>query len=178
MNASGSTAVDVGLLLLRGVVGLTMAAHGYQKFFAGGRIAGTGQWFDSLGMRPGRLHALAAATTEVGAGLLLALGLLTSLAGAAFVALMLVAGYTVHRANGFFSVRSGWEYNLVLATVGAAVGTTGAGRYSVDHLAGLTGAFSGLPGLLIAAGGGLVAGAAQLLLFYRPSSVEHNEFSA
>jgi putative oxidoreductase len=168
VDSTGSTAIDIGLLVLRVVVGLTMAAHGYQKFFSGGRISGTGRWFDSIGMRPGRIHALAAAATEVGAGLLLALGLLTSLAGAAFVALMLVAAYTVHRANGFFSVRSGWEYNLVLATVGAAVGITGPGAYSLDHLAGLTTVFSGLPGLLIAVGGGLVAGMAQLLLFYRP----------
>src|SRR5262245_54018967 len=96
---TGSTAADSGLLLIRVVAGLTMAAHGYQKFFLGGRIAGTGRWFDSMGMRPGRLHALAAASTEIGAGVLLALGLLTSFAGAAFVALMLVAAYTVHRAN-------------------------------------------------------------------------------
>lgn len=166
-----TAAVDAGLAILRVAAGLTLAAHGYQKFFSGGRLAGTGRWFDSLGMRPGRLHALAAATTEVGAGLLLAAGLLTSLAGAAFVALMLVAAWTVHRANGFFSVRSGWEYNLVLAVIGIAVGTTGAGSYSLDHALGMTDVFSGLVGFLIAAVGGLAAGVAQLVVFYRPSSV-------
>jgi putative oxidoreductase len=162
--------VDAGLLILRVVAGLTLAAHGYQKFFSGGRIAGTGRWFDSMGMRPGRVHALAAATTEVGAGLLLAVGLLTALAGAAFVALMLVAAWTVHRANGFFSVRSGWEYNLILATIAAAVATTGAGSYSLDSVLGLTHTFSGLAGFLIAVVGGLAAAIAQLTVFYRPSS--------
>jgi putative oxidoreductase len=166
------TAVDTGLLLLRVVTGLTLAAHGYQKFFSGGRISGTARWFDSIGMRPGRIHALAAATTELGAGALLALGLLTSLAGAAFVAVMLVAGYTVHRANGFFSVRSGWEYNLLLAVIGAAVGITGAGRYSLDHGLGLEQVFSGFPGALIAVGGGLLAGIGQLVLFYRPVAAQ------
>jgi putative oxidoreductase len=166
-----TAAVDAGLTILRVAAGLTLAAHGYQKFFSGGRLAGTGRWFDSMGMRPGRIHAVAAATTEVGAGLLLAAGLLTSLAGAAFVALMLVAGWTVHRENGFFSVRSGWEYNLILAVIGIAVGTTGAGTYSLDHALGMTDVFSGLPGFLIAAVGGLAAGAAQLTVFYRPSSV-------
>lgn len=170
MSSTTSTAIDLGLLMLRVIAGLTLAAHGYQKFFSGGRIAGTGRWFDSMGMRPGRLHAVAAATAEVGAGLLFAAGAFTSLAGAAFVALMLVAGYTVHRGNGFFSVRSGWEYNLILATIGAAVGTTGAGAYSLDGLAGLSDVFSGLPGLLIAVGGGVLAGLAQLLIFYRPST--------
>jgi len=170
--STGSTAADTGLLLIRVVAGLTMAAHGYQKFFSGGRIAGTGRWFDSIGMRPGRLHALAAASTELGAGVLLALGLLTSLAGAAFVALMLVAGYTVHRANGFFSVKSGWEYNLILAVIGAGVGTAGAGRFSLDHLAGLDDVFSGVPGAVIAIAGGLLAGIGQLAVFYRPPAPE------
>ncbi len=34
-------AYDVGLLILRLVLGLTLAAHGYNKFFGGGRIPGT-----------------------------------------------------------------------------------------------------------------------------------------
>lgn len=163
-------ALDAGLFLLRVVAGVTMAAHGYQKFFSGGRIAGTARWFEGMGMRPGRLHALAAATTEVVAGSLLALGLLTSLAGAAFVGLMFVAGWTVHRENGFFSVKSGWEYNLVLATIGAAVGITGAGNWSLDAALGLTSVFSGTTGFVIAVIGGLVAGIGQLVLFFRPSS--------
>jgi putative oxidoreductase len=172
MSTTGSTAVDAGILLIRVVSGLTMAAHGYQKFFSGGRIAGTGRWFDSMGMRPGHVHALAAATTEMGAGILLALGLLTSIAGAAFVALMLVAGYTVHRANGFFSVNSGWEYNLILAVIGAGVATTGAGRYSLDYVIGLDGVFSGVPGVIIGVVGGLLAGVGQLVVFYRPPAPE------
>lgn len=170
--STGTVAADSGLLLIRTVAGLTMAAHGYQKFFSGGRIAGTSRWFDSLGMRPGRIHALAAATTEIGAGLLLALGFLTSLAGAAFVALMLVAGYTVHRTNGFFSVNSGWEYNLILATIGAGIATTGAGQYSLDHLIGTHTTFSGLTGATIAIAGGLLAGTTQLAAFYRPPTTK------
>ncbi|MDT7711287.1 MAG: putative oxidoreductase [Pseudonocardiales bacterium] len=165
-----SEAVDAGILILRVVTGLTMAAHGYQKFFSGGRIAGTAGWFDSMGMRPGRIHALAAATTELGAGVLLALGFLTPLAGAAFVAVMLVAAYTVHLKNGFFSVRSGYEYNLILAVIGVVVGTTGPGAYSLDHAIGLDGALSGLVGFLIAAVGGVLAGSAQLAVFYRPAT--------
>lgn len=163
--------MDIGILLLRVIAGLTMAAHGYQKFFSGGRIAGTGKWFDSMGMRPGKLHALAAASCEVGAGVLLALGLLTPLAGAGFVGLMLVAGYTVHRKSGFFSVNSGWEYNLILATIGVAVATTGPGAISVDRLLGLDASLSGWIGLLIAGAGGLLAGVGQLAIFYRPSAV-------
>jgi putative oxidoreductase len=88
-------------------VGLTMAAHGYAKIFQGGRLAGTARWFESIGMRPGRLHAPLAALTEIAGGVLFACGLLTPLAAAAIVALMLVAAWTVHRENGFFIVGAG-----------------------------------------------------------------------
>ncbi|WP_256386370.1 DoxX family protein, partial [Mycobacterium sp. GA-1841] len=115
-------ASDTALLVLRVVLGLTMAAHGYNKFFGGGRIPGTAGWFDSIGMKPGLFHARVAATTEIAAGLGLALGLLTPIPAAGFVALMLVAAWTVHRANGFFIVKEGWEYNLILAVAGGGGG--------------------------------------------------------
>ncbi|WP_433632534.1 DoxX family protein [Nocardia sp. CA-120079] len=166
------TALDAGALLLRVIAGLTMAAHGYQKFYSGGRIPGTARWFDSIGMRPGRLHAVTAAGTEMAAGILLALGLLTPLAGAGFVGLMLVAAWTVHRAHGFYSVNSGWEYNLVLATIGVALSTTGPGEWSLDGVLGLTESLSGLTGFLISAGGGSIAGAALLAACYRPVPTE------
>ncbi|HEY4378600.1 MAG TPA: DoxX family protein, partial [Acidimicrobiales bacterium] len=113
---------SVALLIVRVVVGLTLAAHGYNKFFGGGRIPGTARWFDSMGMRPnGKIHAILAASTELGAGGLLALGLLTPLAAAGVVSLMVVAAWTVHRKNGFFIVKEGWEYNLILATIAVAI---------------------------------------------------------
>ena len=127
-------AYDTALLILRVCLGLTMAAHGYNKFFGGGRIPGTAKWFDSIGMKPGTLHARIAATTEMSAGLGLAVGLLTPIPAAGFVALMLVAAWTVHRPNGFFIVKEGWEYNLVLAVTAIAHGTLGAGRFSLDWL--------------------------------------------
>jgi putative oxidoreductase len=165
--------LDVGLFLLRVVAGSTMAAHGYNKFFGGGRIAGTARWFDSIGMKPGKLQALLAASTEVGAGLLLALGLFTPLAGAAFVALMAVASYTVHRGHGFFVTGNGWEYNLVLATIGVALAATGPGRWSVDHAIGID-VWNGWWAPAIAAVGGLAAAAVLLGLFFRPPIAVHS----
>jgi len=166
------TAHDVGLLILRVVLGLTMTAHGYNKFFGGGRIPGTARWFDSIGMKPGLLHARVAASTEMAAGIGLAVGLLTPVPAAGFVALMLVAAWTVHRANGFFIVKEGWEYNLILATSAVAVATTGAGKLSLDYAL-FNGADSydllhGWWGLIIALGLGLAGGIGQLALFYRP----------
>ncbi len=119
------TPYDVGLLILRLVLGVTLAAHGYNKFFGGGRIPGTARWFESIGMKPGKFHATVAATTEIAAGLGLAAGLLTPIPAAGFVSLMLVAAWTVHRHNGFFIVKEGWEYNLVLAIAGDCRGHAG-----------------------------------------------------
>ena len=149
-----------------------MAAHGYNKFFGGGRIPGTAGWFDSIGMKPGMLHARLAASTELLAGLGLAVGLLTPIPAAGFVALMVVAAWTVHRDNGFFIVKSGWEYNLVLGVAAVAIAGTGAGRYSLDWLLFHGGSFyhllHGWCGLVIAAGLGLAGGIGQLLIFFRP----------
>jgi len=166
------TAYDFSLLLLRVVLGLTMAAHGYNKFFGGGRIPGTAGWFDSIGMKPGMLHARLAASTELLAGLGLAVGLLTPIPAAGFVALMVVAAWTVHRDNGFFIVKSGWEYNLVLGVAAVAIAGTGACRYSLDWLLFHGSSFyhllHGWCGLVIAAGLGLAGGIGQLLIFFRP----------
>ncbi|MDF3338527.1 DoxX family protein [Mycolicibacterium septicum] len=167
-----SSAYDTAILLLRVVLGLTMAAHGYNKFFGGGRIPGTAGWFDSIGMKPGLFHARVAASTEIAAGLGLALGLLTPVPAAGFVALMLVAAWTVHRHNGFFIVKEGWEYNLVLAVAAVAIAATGAGRYSLDHLLFSNCSFyhllHGWYGLAIAVLLGLAGGIGQLVIFFRP----------
>lgn len=167
-----SYAIDTGLLILRVCLGLTMAAHGYNKFFGGGRIPGTAGWFDSIGMKPGMLHARIAASTEILAGLGLAVGLLTPVPAAGFVALMLVAAWTVHRNNGFFIVKEGWEYNLILAVAAVGIAGLGAGQLSLDYALFGTSAFydylHGWWGLLIAAVLGLAGGIGQVLIFFRP----------
>jgi putative oxidoreductase len=166
------TAIDTGLLLLRVVLGLTLAAHGYNKFFGGGRIPGTAGWFESIGMKPGVFHARVAATTEMSAGLGLAAGLLTPIPAAGFVALMLVAAWTVHRANGFFIVKEGWEYNLILAVTAVAIATIGPGKFSLDYVlfrnTGLYDYLHGWWGLLISVVLGLAGGIGQLVIFWRP----------
>jgi putative oxidoreductase len=163
------------MLILRLVLGLTMAAHGYNKFFGPGGIDGTAGWFESIGMRPGAFHARLAAGTEVAAGLSLAFGLLTPIAAAGFVALMLVAAWTVHRGNGFFITKEGWEYNLVLGAAAVAVAVS-PGRLSLDHLL-FTGTrfahlLQGWSGLFIALGLGLAGGIGQVVLFFRPRKSE------
>src|ERR1700710_1942465 len=165
-------AYDVGVLILRLILGLTLAAHGYNKFFGGGRIPGTAGWFESIGMKSGKFQAVVAATTEISAGLGLAAGLLTPIPAAGFVSLMLVAAWTVHRHNGFFIVKEGWEYNLILAVSAVAVATLGAGRLSLDWVIFGKNWLDGWPGLLLSVGLGLAGAVGQLLIFYRPPAKE------
>ncbi|MCZ7526448.1 MAG: DoxX family protein [Acidimicrobiia bacterium] len=100
-------ALNTGLLVLRVTVGAVILAHGVNHIVGGGRIAGTARWFESLGMRPGILHAWLASLTEVAVGPMLILGLLTPLAAAGVLGVMLVAWITNHRGNGFFIFRPG-----------------------------------------------------------------------
>ena len=154
--------VDIAALVLRLAVGGTMIAHGWNHAFGGGRLPGTARWFESIGIRPGRVHALSATGTELGAGALLVLGLLTPLAAAAVVGTMTVALVANHRKNGFFIFRpgEGYEYVLMITLVACAIGALGAGDWSLDHAAGFS--VTGWWGLAIAALAG--AGGAGLLL--------------
>lgn len=158
--------LNLGLLILRVVVGLVFAFHGYSKFFRGGRLAGTAGWFDSMGMRPGHVHARLAAGGEVATGLCLALGFLTTFAGLGLVGLMAVAFWTVHKGHGVLITQNGWEYNLVLATIGVAVATIGPGEWSVDNGFGID--LNGPAGFLISLVGGLALAVGLLAATYRP----------
>ena len=160
--------VNLGILILRVAIGLTMAAHGWAKVSGPNGLAGTAGWFDSRGMRPGKVHARLAAGLEIVSGLMLAAGFLTAFAGAAFVGLMVVAGWTVHRDNGFFIVKEGWEYTFVLALIGVVVATTGPGEWSVDEAIGIATDLDGVVGLAISLGLGLMGAITQIAVFYRP----------
>lgn len=135
------SAISLGLLIARLVVGLGIAAHGAQKlfgWFGGHGLEGTAGYLDSLGFRPGRTFATAAAVAEFGGGVLVALGFLGPIGPAVVLAVMLVA-MTQHWSNGFFSMNGGIELPLLYATAGFALAFTGPGAYSLDAALGLTG---------------------------------------
>ena len=160
---------DTIMLLARLVVGPTIFWHGYNKMFRGGKIPGTAGWFDSMGMKPnGKIHAYVAALTEMGTGVLMLLGLLTPLAAAGIVGLMVVAGWTTHR-TAFLITKGGFEYVLVLGTLAAMIGALGPGRWSLDHAFHLCKYLQpDWCGLAISLGLGLGAGILTLALCYRP----------
>ena len=168
LEDQNSRAVDVAVMILRAALGMMIFVHGYNKAFRGGRIAGTGRWFQSMGMRPGKVHAALAAGTEMGVGVLLVLGLLTQLAAAGLIALMVVAFWTVHRDKGFMITGEGWEYVALIATMSLVTAMLGPGRISLDAELEIIHRLDGWTGLWIALLLGVGAGAAQLLLFFRP----------
>jgi putative oxidoreductase len=134
-------------LLLRVVVGLTMAAHGSQKLFGwfdGPRLAGVKAMLGNFGFRLPALMALALGLTEFGGGGLFALGFVTPLAALGIVVVMLNAIALVHFKNGFWAGKGGYEFNLVLLTVAVAVAATGPGRFSIDRALGWDDNLSGL----------------------------------
>ena len=158
--------IDTSLLILRVVAGLTFLAHGVNH---ARNIEGTERWFAKVGFSKAPLQARLSALVEVGAGALLVIGLLTSLAAAALVATMTVAALAVHRFNGFFVFRpgEGWEYVHVLGWVGFVVAWLGAGRYSLDRAVGID--WGTDVGMLLGVGG-IAAGVGQLLVFWRKPS--------
>jgi putative oxidoreductase len=152
-------AVDAGLLLLRLLVGVTFSLHGLQKllgWFGGGGVAGTSRWFASLGFGDGRAATLLAGGSELAGGLGLAAGLFTPVAAAAMIGTMSTAAFVNNAEHGFWSAAKGWELNGYLIVVAWAVATTGPGRFSLDHVLGLTDWSGIVPGLVaLVAGVGL-----------------------
>jgi putative oxidoreductase len=167
--------ISTGLLILRLVAGLTLAAHGAQKlfgWFGGTGISGTMQMQGRLGLKPAPLWAGMVILGEFGGGLSVAFGLLTPLGAAGMFAAMFMAIAKSHWKNGFWNGKRGIEFPLQLLTVGVAVGIMGPGNYSLDALFGIA-----LPQTLLFV---ILAVAALLvdvigLLISRPAAVAPSE---
>ncbi|MCU1404434.1 MAG: mhqP3 [Glaciihabitans sp.] len=133
-----TTATDVTLLITRVGVGGALFAHGAQKlfgWFGGGGPEGTGAYFESIGIKPGKHSALASGIAEAGGGAALVLGLGTPAAAAAVAGNMGVAS-TQHIPNGFFNSDGGFEFPVLLGVLATGLAIGGPGKISVDHLFG------------------------------------------
>jgi putative oxidoreductase len=145
---------DLGLLLVRIVAGVTLAAHGYPKLFGGpGRrppkllasamgpnypaaVERSGPGFaaalEKMGVPNPQAAATASGVTELAGGLALAAGFLTRPVALAVAFNMAVATYKAHWKNGFYG-QGGYEFSLLLGTVALGLGLTGPGSLSIDH---------------------------------------------
>jgi putative oxidoreductase len=129
------TVMNIGSVALRGVIGPLFVGHGTQKlfgWFGGHGIEGTGGFFESIGLRPGKRHAVAAGVSEALGGALLTLGAATPLAATVIASTMVTATRKVHYSNGPWVTEQGFEYNAVLIAAMAALVEHGPGSPSVD----------------------------------------------
>jgi len=127
--------MGLGRLIVRGAIGAFFVGHGTQKlfgWFGGHGPEGTGQFFESVGIRPGKRNAIAAGAAEAGGGLLLAMGLATPFAAAAISSVMVTAIREVHAKNGPWVSEGGYEYPAVLLAALFGVVEDGPGPYSLD----------------------------------------------
>jgi putative oxidoreductase len=132
---AGQHRIMIGTLAIRGVAGPLFIGHGTQKlfgWFGGHGLEGTGGFFESLGLRPGRQHAMAAGVAEALGGALLTLGAATPLAASMISGSMFTAIRKVHAPNGPWVTENGWEYTAVVIAAMAAVAEHGPGPVSVD----------------------------------------------
>ncbi len=132
--------MNVALLILRLVVGLTLAGHGVQKlfgWFGGPGFAGIRQVFKQMGYKPAWLWASLAIVGEVGGGVSFALGFLTPLGAAGIFGAMFMAMFKSHWKNGFWLQKGGYEYTLVLLVASITIGLIGPGGYSLDTFFGI-----------------------------------------
>ena len=127
--------MKIARLLLRLGLGGLFVGHGTQKlfgWFGGHGLEGTSQFFEMLGLRPGRHHATAAGAAEAGGGALMVLGLFTPLAASLLTGTMLTAINRVHLKNGPWIADQGYEYNLVVILAALTLAEVGPGRPSLD----------------------------------------------
>jgi len=161
--------LDTASLILRLALGVTLMAHGWNHGFGPGGLNGTAGWFESIGLRPAKVHAAVSSYLELAAGAALLVGFLVPLAAAAGVGIMTVAFVTVHRKNGFFIFREGegYEYVMTIAFALTALAVLGGGQVSLDHALDLD--LDGVAIGLGAAAAGILGAAGMLVTSWRPS---------
>jgi putative oxidoreductase len=163
-------ALNFALLLSRVWIAIMIFAHGWRHVKSVKAGPGMANWFESLGLKPGWLHAYAVTGTEIGIPFLLVFGLLTPFAYAGVCALMVVAWLTNHLRNGFFLNTSteGYEYVATVAFVSLTLGTLGGGEWSLDHALDIFGFDKFGTNLAISLIVGVGGALAFLAVFWRP----------
>ncbi len=120
-----------GPLLLRVGLAAVFIVHGYPKLFGG--LESTAQFFESIGIKPGKFWALVVGLVELVGGILLLVGLFVQLVAMLLVINMIVAIWKVKFKVGFSSpAGGGWEFDFVLLIMALTLLLLGGGAYSID----------------------------------------------
>src|SRR5215212_9077137 len=127
-----------GLLVLRLVVGVSLAMHGWSKFKEPARSG----FFENVSHMDGpfeshpKMFGWAAVGAELGGGVLIALGGLTRLAALALLCNFAVAVWKVHLHDPYISPTGGKtvEPAVIYGAISLALLFLGAGRFSIDAM--------------------------------------------
>lgn len=131
-NAPNNALGQVGLVVLRVVVGVVAAMHGWQKI-SQYTIGGTTKAFTQMGVPAADVVAPVVAYLELFGGIALILGLLTRPVAVLLAVVMAGALVLVHLPAGFYAVNGGYELVLMVGAAALALALTGPGRISVDR---------------------------------------------
>jgi putative oxidoreductase len=130
---------DLGILLIRMLLGMAMSVHGAQKllgWFGGYGLNGTASFLEELGFRPGVGFAAAIGLSELAGGVLLMFGLFTPFGAAAVLVSMLLAIASIQFKNRFLVIATELELPFIYAVSAVGIAFTGAGAFSLDAILG------------------------------------------
>ena len=127
---------ELSITLLRVVLGLMFAYHGYLKLFVAGALPGTAKFFAGLGIPLANYAAVLVACVEFFGGILLILGFITRLASVVLIIEMLVAFFKVHLKQGYIISQNvyGYEYIVLILTTLVVILINGPGKLSVGKM--------------------------------------------
>ncbi|HEX6709511.1 MAG TPA: DoxX family protein [Rubrobacter sp.] len=131
---------NLAALLLRLVVGSLLAGHGAQKLFGsfgGPGLEGTSGFMEMLGLTPGKPWAFMAGLSEVGGGVLTALGFLNPMGPLGIIGAMAMAAVKAHSGKPIWVTEGGAELPVINIAAATTIMLNGPGKYSLDHALGI-----------------------------------------
>jgi len=131
---------NLAALILRLVLGSLLTGHGAQKLFgsfSGPGLEGTSGFMEMLGLTPGKPWAFMAGLSELGGGVLTALGFINPLGPLGIIGAMAMATVKAHSGKPIWVTEGGAELPVTNIAAATALILNGPGKWSLDRAVGL-----------------------------------------